>query len=530
MIKSSSKLKSLFSDRFLLFVIVFGLALRTISLFTKGQADVDEMIFWGESISSNGWTGGYLGIYFPTSHLFFNAVVEFSSLFQLDSFFIFSIFRFLSEIVLLFCLIYLLKSNYLSKKYFMLLWLNPLLLVLILAGYTDTFSISLIFLFLTLCLKLFGSFRPQLNLLLIVITGFVLGFFAFLKPQTVLLTATILFFICLIIIFSKDKIPDTKSKIVIIFGLTLPVISLFIFYSILVGIPNKLSCGEDSGPRTISNLLQGDQAKWDICIRKEDLGIPYPVTGPGVCLENGFSAFAPFGESGQCVKNYRYSNPQLVQNTNGLRYTALIDQVINGSAEMMPVYSGNMPNIWHIYVVSFMDYDKSKNVWLYEASRSFNMKVLILVLLATFAYTILLFSKLNYRFEFQNALNLIILFGLPITFFIPIFSTLAHENHFALGLVFTYLFLNVYRTSSPKLLRFLDYLIFVSSSVQALHVARSYLWPMWANPEKSRMLNSLGQNLQDFIQIPTANQIAAVTVICSVSILGGLPFIVKKSR
>jgi hypothetical protein len=144
--------------------------------------------------------------------------------------------------------------------------------------------------------------------------------------------------------------------------------------------------------------------------------------------------------------------------------------------------------------------------------------------------TILLFSKLNYRFEFQNALNLIILFGLPITFFIPIFSTLAHENHFALGLVFTYLFLNVYRTSSPKLLRFLDYLIFISSSVQALHVARSYLWPMWANPEKSRMLNSLGQNLQDFIQIPTANQIAAVTVICSVSILGGLPFIVKKSR
>jgi hypothetical protein len=527
MIKSNPSLKSFFSDRVLLAAVVFGFALRSISLLTKGQFDVDQMIFWGESISSKGWARGYLGVYFPTSHLFFNAVVEFSSLFQLNSFTVFTILRFFSETIFLFCLIYLLISNYVSRKYFILLWLNPLLLVLILSGYTDTFSISLIFLFLTLCLKSFMSFRSQLSLFVFVITGFVLGFFAFLKPQTLLLTATVLFFICLTIILSKDKVLNFKSKVVIILGLTVPVISLFIFYSILVGFPNKPSCGEDSGPRTISNLLQSDQTQWDICLRKEDLGISYPVTGPGICLENGFSAFSPFGESGQCVKNYTYSSPQLVQNTISLR---LFEQIVSGTSETMPSYSGNMPNIWYIYVLSFMDYDKSKGVWSYEASSNFNMKVLILVLMATFAYTILLFSKLNFRFEFQNALNLIVLFGLPITFFIPIFSTLAHENHFALGLVFTYLFLNTYRDSSPKLLRVLDYLIFISSSVQALHVARSYLWPMWASSEKSHVLNFLGQTLQDLIQIPTASQIAVITVICSVSILSGFPLIVKRTR
>jgi hypothetical protein len=258
MIKSNPGLKSFFSDRVLLAAVVFGFALRSISLLTKGQFDVDQMIFWGESISSKGWARGYLGVYFPTSHLFFNAVVEFSSLFQLNSFTVFTILRFFSETIFLFCLIYLLISNYVSRKYFILLWLNPLLLVLILSGYTDTFSISLIFLFLTLCLKSFMSFRSQLSLFVFVITGFVLCFFAFLKPQTLLLTATVLFFICLtkILIFLEFSntyfyvynLPKSKTILTSIF-------ILFVFFSkditFIFYIPNP-SCSTSPYPQSHS--------------------------------------------------------------------------------------------------------------------------------------------------------------------------------------------------------------------------------------------------------------------------------------
>jgi hypothetical protein len=59
--------------------LLMGVLIRLISLKTKGMEDVDVMINWGISILNLGWDKGYLAIYFPTSHLIFNFIVELST-------------------------------------------------------------------------------------------------------------------------------------------------------------------------------------------------------------------------------------------------------------------------------------------------------------------------------------------------------------------------------------------------------------------------------------------------------------------
>ena len=70
-----------------------GIVIRLISLLTKGMEDVDVMINWGLNISNLGWDKGYLAIYFPTSHLIFNAIVEISKTFDFEVFNLFTIIR-----------------------------------------------------------------------------------------------------------------------------------------------------------------------------------------------------------------------------------------------------------------------------------------------------------------------------------------------------------------------------------------------------------------------------------------------------
>ena len=123
-----------------------GVLIRLISLKTKGMEDVDVMINWGISILNLGWDKGYLAIYFPTSHLIFNFIVELSTYLSIEIFQLFATIRLISDILFLFLLIILNKLGFISRLIVVLIWLNPLLLVLTLSGYTDTFSLTLILL------------------------------------------------------------------------------------------------------------------------------------------------------------------------------------------------------------------------------------------------------------------------------------------------------------------------------------------------------------------------------------------------
>jgi hypothetical protein len=158
-------------------LIIFGISIRAISLLTKGMEDVDVMVNWGINVSNLGWDKGYLAIYFPTSHLIFNAIVEVSNSFNLEVFNLFTVVRLFSDLIFLFLLLYLNKSGFLTKKFVVLIWLNPLLLILTLSGYTDTFSITL----LTASLVFLLIYQRNNNKLYSLLTGIFLGLFLFLK-------------------------------------------------------------------------------------------------------------------------------------------------------------------------------------------------------------------------------------------------------------------------------------------------------------------------------------------------------------
>ena len=130
---------------YLSFLLV-GFLIRLISLKTKGMEDVDVMINWGISILNLGWDKGYLAIYFPTSHLIFNFIVELSSYLSIEIFQLFALIRLISDLLFLFLLIILNRLGFISRLIVILIWLNPLLLILTLSGYTDTFSLTLILL------------------------------------------------------------------------------------------------------------------------------------------------------------------------------------------------------------------------------------------------------------------------------------------------------------------------------------------------------------------------------------------------
>jgi hypothetical protein len=502
-------------------LIIFGISIRAISLLTKGMEDVDVMVNWGINVSNLGWDKGYLAIYFPTSHLIFNAIVEVSNSFNLEVFNLFTVVRLFSDLIFLFLLLYLNKSGFLTKKFVVLIWLNPLLLILTLSGYTDTFSITL----LTSSLVFLLIYQRNNNKLYSLLTGIFLGLFLFLKPQTLLLIFYLFFFILIfnLIGLKKEKFLD---KFWVFCNLIFPSLFIFCLYSIMLSSPTKLTCGENVGPRTISSLETSGLTEWNVCIEPDQIGLPYPNSGPAICIENKDKAFSPLGGNGFCVNNYKYVSPKSINDYWETGFIKLKNQVINGSAEHMPSYSANMPNLWHIYVVTYLDYDQAREVWSYKAKDYFNkiawFSILVFVLLYSF---LILFT---YRPYIDSYLKIISLIGFPITFIVPIFATLAHENHLALGVFFAYLLLNL-NTFRNRFKNLFHILIFVISSLMALNIARLYLWPMW-NQSNNSILNSVGGILIDLVTIPSIYQISVISTFAALLILTFLPFASYPSR
>ena len=495
-------------------LLILGIVIRLISLLTKGMEDVDVMINWGLNISNLGWDKGYLAIYFPTSHLIFNAIVEISKAFDFEVFNLFTIIRLTSDVLFLLLLVYLNKLRFLSKPIVLLIWLNPLLLVLTLSGYTDTFSITLVLASLV-CLCVY---QEKDNKYFAILSGFLFAFFLFLKPQSLLLMGYLFFFIFIFVTF-RMYTKKVFDNIFLFVSLTLPSLVMFLLFSVLLSSPTKMSCGESIGPRTISSLENSNQTEWNVCIDPAQVGIPYPDSGPNICVEKQLKAFSPLGSNGFCVTNYKYSLPTIVNDFWETGYKKLRNQIIDGSVGHMPSYSANMPNVWHIYVVNFLNYDESKEVWSYKATENFNKTVWFSVLIFTFAYSLLIFWI--YRKKVNNYLELISLVGFPITFVIPFFATLAHENHFALGLLFSYLLLNLNFFNS-KFTKLFHILLFVISLSLALNISRLYLWPMWVDSQNP-ILHIFGTNLINLIGIPNIYQISLISSLAALVLIIYLP-------
>ena len=125
----------------------------------------------------------------------------------------------------------------------------------------------------------------------------------------------------------------------------------------------------------------------------------------------------------------------------------------------------------------------------------------------TFAYSLLLFW-IN-RNKVNDYLAIISLIGFPITFIIPFFATLAHENHFALGLLFSYLLLNLNLFNS-KFTKLFHILLLVISVSLTLNISRLYLWPMWVESQNP-ILHIFGTNLLRLISTPNIYQISLIT-------------------
>jgi hypothetical protein len=290
--------------------------------------------------------------------------------------------------------------------------------------------------------------------------------------------------------------------------------------------PTKLTCGENVGPRTISSLETSGLTEWNVCIEPDQIGLPYPNSGPAICIENKDKAFSPLGGNGFCVNNYKYVSPKSINDYWETGFIKLKNQVINGSAEHMPSYSANMPNLWHIYVVNYLDFNQTKEVWSYKAKDYFNKIVWISILVFVLLYSFLILF--TFRPNINSYLKIISLIGFPITFIVPIFATLAHENHLALGVFLTYLLLNL-NTFRNRFKNLFHILIFVISSLMALNIARLYLWPMW-NQSNNSILNSVGGILIDLVTIPSIYQISVISTFAALLILTFLPFASYPSR
>jgi hypothetical protein len=118
-------------------------------------------------------------------------------------------------------------------------------------------------------------------------------------------------------------------------------------------------------------------------------------------------------------------------------------------------------------------------------------------------------------------LELISLVGFPITFVIPFFATLAHENHFALGLLFSHLLLNLNFFNS-KFTKLFHILLFVISLSLALNISRLYLWPMWVDSQNP-ILHIFGTNLINLIGIPNIYQISLISSLVALVLIICLP-------
>jgi hypothetical protein len=495
------------------YLLLLGLVIRLISIKTKGMQDVDVMINWGINISNLGWDEGYQAIYFPTSHIIFNTIVEIANSFSLEVFNLFTIVRLLSDILFLFLLLYLHRNGHLTQATVLFIWLNPLLIVLTLSGYTDTFSITL----LASILVVLSLFQERKTLFFGLLSGFLIALFIFLKPQSLLLMGYLFFFIFLYVLLNL-KSQDILKRVWILLLLTVPSLIIFGIYSLLISYPTKVKCVGGIGPRTIVSLENENLVKWDVCLYPEQMGLTYPITGPNICIEKQFEAFSPLGESGVCVKKYEYFLPSILADFGETGVRRLTNQILNGSAEHMPSYSANMPNFWHIYVVNNLNFDGNKEVWDYKADEQFNKLVWFFVLIFTLFYSIILF--LTFRKKVDSYFKLISLVGFPVTFIIPIFATLAHENHFALGLFFSYLLVNL-DLFKRNLFRFFHVLIFLISSVLALNVSRLYLWPMW-DKSNDPFLQNIGGGLLELVTHPNIYQISLISTFASLVLLFSL--------
>jgi len=452
--------------KFFYFLIFVGIFIRILTFFTKGMEDVDVMINWGYSIEQNGWNKGYKAIYFPTSHAIFLFIVKVSNLLNIDVFTFFTLLRFCVEILILLTLLCLLKYQVLNHFTVVFIWLNPLFLVLSLSGYTDNFSI-LLFLIILLTLNIYSQSKNKFYLF---ISSFTLSLFIFLKPQTLVLSLFILLFSVIFIILTK-KLKLTYIEILIVI---IPLIMTSIFFSSLLSSEKKMDCSGNLGPITISSLNNPSLVEWNICIKKELVGIKYPKTGPGICLSKNYEAFAPIGSAGFCIKKYEYFNPKYVDDYFTTGFQILKNQILNGTAEHMPSYSANMPNVWHIYVINSANYDSSKEVWFYKATNSFNKMILYVNLIIILIFTaIILFINKN---SINNWFHLLIFSGFFVTFNIPLFSTLAHENHLALGILFSIMLVFILRNSNYKLN---NSLILFLSTLLAINISNLYLLPLW---------------------------------------------------
>ena len=458
------------NKKFFIFLILLGLIIRVLALFTKGMEDVDVMVNWGNSIEQNGWNKGYKAIYFPTSHLIFFIIVKIAKLVPLDVFTIFAIFRFSIEVLILLALLFFLKYKILNQLTVVFIWLNPLFLVLSLSGYTDNFSI-LFFLIVILTLNIFAQSKNKFYLFL---SSLSLSLFIFLKPQTLVLSVFLILFSFIFIIFTKKL----KLNYIEILIFIIPLIMIALFYSNLLSSEKKLDCSGNLGPITISSLNNPSLVEWNICIEKELVGNKYPKTGPEICISENYEAFAPNGSAGFCIRKYEYFYPRYVDDYFSTGFEILKNQVLNGTAEHMPSYSANMPNIWHIYVINSSIYESSKEVWFFKATNSFNKLILYANLLIILILTIILLY-INKKI-INNWLKLFIFSGFFITFNIPLFSTLAHENHLALGVLFAILLTYILRDVNFKLN---NLLVLILSTLLAINISNLYLLPLWLNSD-----------------------------------------------
>lgn len=473
---------------FFIGLMVFGVIIRTISLFTKGTSDVDEMISWIEKIDATSWSSGYSGVYFPSSYVLFYVVFQVSSLTINNTFLIFAISRFIFDLGFFATLIIALKNKFIDRLLVVLLWLNPLFIALSLAGYTDIFSISIWFFFIFMVYK-YEKFTKY-NVAILIIVGFSLAFFAFLKPQTIYLVLLLLLFLAIYYLINRKNLK-------LIISVFLGFFVVFLLYGKLLNPTTILSCGEKFGPITISSFTNPPEVFWNKCLEKEQVLDKYPATGPQICIDASHEAYAPIRDSGYCVQNFEFSESfsKEVFIIPGL--AKLMKQAI-GTSEVMPSYSANMPNVWAIYVKNSDFYDSSKQVWQHYASKNFNNLVIFINMFIVFSSTLYLFL-INIR---ENLSKLLILIGLPITILVPNFATMAHENHFALGSLISALSIGLLSKSfevRDKSIRGLYALWLLINLLLAVNVVQLYVSDIWLTQTDNKLLNLFGYIIKEYL-------------------------------
>jgi hypothetical protein len=469
-------------------LVIFGIIIRLIPLLTKGTSDVDEMISWIERIEVNGWSGGYSGIYFPASYILFYLVYQLAKFTSADVFMIFSFFRFGFELIFLAALLIASRYKFINKRLLLMLWLNPLFIILSFAGYTDIFSISMWFLFLFL---LYMSERNKTNNLNTLIwMSAVFAIFAFLKPQTIYLALLAMFFLVLYYFINRKNF---KLIVAILLGFLVA----FLLFGKLLNPVTILSCGEKFGPTTISSFTTPPEVFWDKCLEKEQVLERYPKTGPQKCIDALNEAYAPIGEAGYCVKTFRYTDSFVKEVFIVPGLNKLTKQVI-GTSDVMPSYSANMPNVWALYVKNADFYDPSKAVWRYYASKDLNNSVILANIILIFIVTIYLFIA-NRK---ANLSTLLIFIGLPITIIVPNFATMAHENHFALGSLIAGLSIGILSKSNylQSKLTISLYLIWMTLNVLfAVNITQLYVADIWISQSANQTLVSVGLFIKESI-------------------------------